>query len=139
VKVLKKYQSPSTNEACTAAQYIAELLITRRARKEKKALPHKFWNQDPWKKKFKIEMIAANSVLKIYDEMAVIKALESQKGKNIYSLRCPWLDELIEEEIRKQQIVPEVKAEIVIETEQKEMAKPFGKKTNISKLRELDG
>jgi hypothetical protein len=138
----RKFQSPSTGEACTSAQYIAEILITRRAKKEKKPLPHKFWNDDNWKKKFKVEMIAINSLLKIYDEMAVVKALESQKGKTIYSIRCPWLDELIEEEQTKLQQTPEIQKDIPVKvetTEQKDMGKTFGKKTNISRLRDLDG
>lgn len=135
----QKWASPSTGEECTAAQYIAELLVTRRARKEKKHLPYKFWNLPEWKKKFKLEIIGITPLLRMYDELAVIKALESQKGKNIYSIRCPWLDELIEEEQKKLQIKPEVIENIPIEKEQKPMADSFGKRTNISRLRDLDG
>lgn len=119
---------------------IAEILITRQAKKDKKTLPHKFWNVDPWRKKYKLQMIRINGLLKIYDELAVIKALQSQKGKNIYSIGCPWLDELIEEEQKKLQEQPKVIEKIEeIKQEIKQPTKSFGKKNNLSNLRNLDG
>lgn len=136
----KRFQSVSTGEQCTAAQYIAELLLTRQAKKDKKILPHKFWNHPDWKKKYKLMMIRINGLLKLYDEMAVVKALQSQKGKNIYSIGCPWLDELIEEEEKKLKEEPKVVEKIEeIKQEIKQPKKSFGKKNNLSNLRELDG
>lgn len=85
-------------------------------------------------------MIAVNALLKVYNEIAIVKALESPKGKTIYSTRCPWLDEIILDEEEKIKNVPDVP--VVIEklpTEVKPQAKSFGNKTNLNKLRELDG
>lgn len=85
-------------------------------------------------------MIRINGLLKLYDEMAVVKALQSQKGKNIYSIGCPWLDELIEEEEKKLKEEPKVVEKIEeIKQEIKQPKKSFGKKNNLSNLRELDG
>jgi hypothetical protein len=136
----KKFLSISTGEPCGGPHYIAELLVTRQAKKDKKALPYKFWNTPEWKKQYKLQMMGVQTLLRLYSELAIINALQSQKGKNIYSIRCPWLDELIEEAEKKLQQKPEV-IEILDKVEQpkKEIAPSFGKKTNISKLRELDG
>ena len=69
----KKYKSISTGQPCNGAQYIAEMVCIRKSEKENKgSLAYKFWNRgDDYKK---------------YSEEAVLKYLNSPRGKNVYSL-----------------------------------------------------
>ena len=52
--------------------------------------------------------IAANTLLKTHTVQAITQALHSDKGKRIYSLRAPWLKDLIvaEEKIIRTTIKP---------------------------------
>lgn len=136
-----KYQSPSTGDYCTAAQYITEILITRQAAKKGKKLPHKFWNVQPWKTQFRKQIFWVNGLLKTYSAEAVVAALNSKDGKYIYSTAFPKLDYLIElEQAKIDKLKEDVKTvEINRASEDSSPRQSFGKKTQLSKLRELDG
>ncbi len=135
-----KYRSPSTGDYCTAAQYITEILITRQAQKQRKKLPHKFWNENPWKKKFRQQIFWVNGLLKAYSAEAIVAALNSKEGKYIYSTAFPKLDELIEkEQVKIDRLKQDAKEVEITRTEKTKPMKKFGNKTKLSKLRELDG
>jgi hypothetical protein len=85
------------------------------------------------------QILAANGLLKIYDELAIMKALKSKEADRIYSLRNSNLDRLIkyqENELKKQRKKPSV------EIDRKDTkARPRAhstKKSNLGKLRDLD-
>ena len=137
---VSKYQSPSTGEYCTCAQYVAEIMCTRMAQKENEGTQaYKFWNTEKWKKSYTHQIILANRLVKKHDERAIIKALNSNRGKSIYSLRFPGLEDLITKEeriLQRSDAQDSINVED-IETDSKPR-KPFGNKSTISKLRDLD-
>lgn len=98
---MMNYQSPSTGESCTPSQLIAEIMVTREIRKKEKCVPFKFWNNEPWKKKFKQQIIAANSMLKLYEPAAILAALARKECSWQYSLRANGIADVIEEEQNK--------------------------------------
>ena len=135
-----RYKSPSTGEYCTAAQYIAEIVCQRQAEKDNVGTPaYKFWNTEKWRKSYTHQIILANRLVKKHDERAIIKALNSGRGKSIYSLRFPGLEDLIikEEQILHRSVAQDSISVEDIETDSKPR-KPFGSKSAISKLRDLD-
>ncbi len=134
------YKSPSTGEYCTAAQYIAEIVCQRQAEKDNVGTPaYKFWNTDKWKKSYTHQIILANRLVKKHDERAIIKALKSARGKSIYSLRFPGLEDLIKKE-QENLNRSDYKESIDIENvdTSKKPRRPFGNKSSFSKLRDLD-
>ena len=134
-----KYKSPSTGEYCTAAQYIAEIVCQRQAEKDNVGTPaYKFWNTEKWKKSYTHQIILANRLVNKHDERAIIKALNSNRGKSIYSLRFPGLEDLIkkEEDFLKRS---DSKDSVIKKVDNSHKPrKPFGSKSNLSKLRDLD-
>ena len=80
----KKYKSISTGQPCNGAQYIAEMVCIRKSEKENKgSLAYKFWNRGD---DYKTQIRAASKLSKKYSEEAVLKYLNSPRGKNVYSL-----------------------------------------------------
>lgn len=62
------------------------------------SLPPKFWNDARFARDYRLQIIKVNALLKIYSGPAIIAALESFKGKKVYSLSATWLDQLISQE-----------------------------------------
>lgn len=81
-----KFRSKYTNEDydITPAQYLAEFLSERKAKKDGKNLPVKFWNVPPFKGTFFQQMKLANKLLKEYDVRIILTAL--RELKYVYSL-----------------------------------------------------
>ena len=137
-----KYKSPSTGDYCTASQYIAELMCQRMAENSNEgSLAYKFWNTEKWKNKFRSQVTKAYSLLKKYDDVAIINALKSPAGKRIYSLRLKNLETLIQKEqkqidVQNSQVAPPKEYN---SDGSNAPRKPYGKKSNAQKLRELDG
>lgn len=77
------------------AQFLAEKMCERRAAKEGIKLPQRFWILPRWKREYAVQIIHANSLLKIYSIQAILDAIEKQK--NTYSLGAKWLDPYIQE------------------------------------------
>jgi hypothetical protein len=94
-KYLSKY---SNNKEVTAAQYITEIICERKALIDKDDLHYKFWIQKKWQIFYKNQIGSAHKLLKKYTAKAIIKALQSDKGKKIYSLRAPHLIPIIEQQ-----------------------------------------
>lgn len=122
----------------TAAQKLAEIMVRREAAKKKIVLPLKFWNTDPWKKKYKQQIIAANALLKIYEPAAIFNALKRKECSWQYSLRANGINDACKEE----QALLE-KKEVVIEEFNREFStavtteiKKFGTESKRNKLRD---
>lgn len=86
----------SNNKTVSAAQYITEIICEHRAVKEKKDLHFRFWLNKEWAKFFRDQIATANKLIKKYSAQSIIKALNSDKGLKIYSLRAPHLIGMIE-------------------------------------------
>jgi len=138
-KKLKYPSRYSSGKNVTAAQYIAELICEKQAQKSKKELPQKFWDLPTWKKTYKQQIFAALGLLKIYSEVAIIKALKTKEAYGIYSLRAPSLDRIIKEQETQLKNQEERKT---TEVERKSISshprKHITKNTELGKLRGLD-
>ena len=131
------YQSPSTGEYCTSAQYIAELMCLRMAENSNEgSLGIKFWNNGKWKKTYQHQIILANRLVKEFDEGLLIKALNSKEGQSIYSLRNKRLTEIVHK--LKRQPPKSQPPELPTSDPLTKPKKPFGKKSRLSDWRELD-
>ena len=137
----KGYKHKTTGQACNAAQYIAEMVCLREAEKRRVGRPaYALWNTETWQKKFKSQVTKAYDLLGKYSDKAIINALNSYKGKNIYSLRVKFLEPIIKKE---QESIDKLEATEIKEVkyEDNTMQKPrksFGKKSLFSKLENLD-
>lgn len=95
---MKKYLSKYSNgKSVSAAQFIAEIICERLAKKNKKDLHYRFWLSSEWEKEYKGQIAAANKLLKDFPAKQIIDALKSSKGQKIYSLRAPHLPSIIEQ------------------------------------------
>tara|TARA_B100000497_G_C7385892_1_gene246559 strand:+ start:23 stop:487 length:465 start_codon:yes stop_codon:yes gene_type:complete len=83
---MKNYQSISTGEPCNAAQFVAEIVCVRkRERFNEGSLEYKFWSkshQDEYQTQIKV----AWKLIKKFSEQALVRYINSPKGKNVYSL-----------------------------------------------------
>ncbi len=140
----RKYESRYGGGQITAAQFLAEIMCERKAAIDKNDLPVKFWNNPKWKKFFCLQVIYANSLLKLYSDKAILSVLKDPRTKKIYSLRLEWLDPLFKEAQAKldaQEHLEEPAQPMITMTDGETTLRvrvPFGKKTNFQKLRELD-
>tara|TARA_R110002020_G_scaffold205000_1_gene409406 strand:+ start:412 stop:759 length:348 start_codon:yes stop_codon:yes gene_type:complete len=99
---------------------------------------HALWNTAKWKKEFQSQITRAYQLLKKYSDKAIISALNSPRGKGIYSLRVKNLEPLVKQsQKRLDKINPDV-IEYTDNTKAKP-SKPYGRQSKISKLRKLDG
>lgn len=137
----QEYKSPNSGEPCTVAQYIAEILCTKEAKKKGLSLSYKFWNEDPWKKTYIKNIVAVNRMLKKYDAQVIFNALKRKELAWAYVLSGPKVNQILKEEQRKFD-KEKTRQKEVLEFEdktQQQPRKPRGSKNTISKLRELDG
>jgi len=93
----------SNGKEVTPAQYLAELICERLAKKKKKDLHYRFWLSPDWEKEYKGQIAAANKLLSRFDIKYIIAALSTYHGKKIYSLRAPHLSDMISKETTKPQ------------------------------------
>ena len=96
-----KFKSRYTDKLVGSAQYLAEIMIERQAKKQGLNLPNNFWNKDEWKRNYMIQLRLAYSLLKLYCVEAILIALKTPQGKKIYSLGAKWLDSLYKIEQNK--------------------------------------
>ncbi len=126
----------------TAAQYITEFICENKARKDGKDLPLRFWQIPAWAKFFKLQILSAGGLLKIYEAEAIILALKTPQGRGIFSLRAPHLDQIVKEQqatldARKTKLA---NAEAVERASTTSIPRPERPRANIiSKLKDLDG
>ena len=106
-----------TGKSCKPAHLIAEIMCDREAKKKRIPLPHKFWNTDEWKKKYKMQIITATALLKLYSPEIILKTLNRKDCQWQYSLReSKFLDALNEEQMNadKQQKVIEQSTKVEV-------------------------
>lgn len=100
-KMKKVFRSPSSGVECNAAQYLAEIMLLRKAERENRgSLAYKFWNKSH-KKSYQAQIVAVNRLIKEFDCSIILAFINSDKGKKIYSFGyyhpTPFVKELIQE------------------------------------------
>ena len=99
INTVMKYPSKYSNgKEVSAAQYITELICEKRAKSLGKDLHYRFWLNKEWSLYYRNQIASANSLLKKYNEISIIRGLNNTKAYNIYSLRAPHLIPIIEQE-----------------------------------------
>ena len=85
-----QFKSKITQEFVMAHQWIAEVAVDRKAKKERVALPYKYWNDGgKWAKEYRGQVTQAGRLLKTYHPQALINAMVEVKW--CWSLRAPQL------------------------------------------------
>lgn len=128
----------SNGKSVSPAQFIAELICERLAKRNKQDLHYRFWLSKEWEKEYKGQIAAAHKLLKTFDSRVIIDALNSYAGSKIYSLRAPHLGAIIEKAkvISDSKPAPKPK---VIERHLLDAGREEVKKHNIlDKLKEID-
>jgi hypothetical protein len=136
-----RYPSKYSNGTfITAGQFITEMICEKKASIQRKQIGQHFWKLPEWASFYRQQILAANGLLKIYSEKAIIAALQSKPAYRIFSLRAPHLDAIIEAEQRKIDLVNQqrVKQATEIKEVKPELRKSVVKKTLADRLRELD-
>jgi hypothetical protein len=127
-----KYQSPSTGDFCTCAQYVAEIMCTRMAQKDNQGTQaYKFWNTDKWQKVYQHQVILANRLIKKYSEESVSRAINSNALRRAYSLRHPKVDEVVRKhdiDIKRDDL--RVKRDLEVKEDPKTRKGSYGKTTS---------
>lgn len=96
---IDKYPSKYSNgKTVSSAQYITEIICERKAQSSKEDLHYRFWVQKKWSAFYRNQIASAHKLLKKYSSKAIIKALETDVGRKIYSLRAPHLPPIIEQQ-----------------------------------------
>jgi hypothetical protein len=136
----QKFPSKYSNgKNVSAAQYIAEIVCERVAKKQNKDLHYRFWVNDEWAKEYKGQLAASYKLLKQYDAKAIINALQTPSGRKIYSLRAPHLSAMIDKEQKILDSQPELQVK-KIDRHLLNKGKTEVKPSNIlDKLRDIDG
>lgn len=126
----------SNGKEVTAAQYLAEMICERVAKKNKKDLHYRFWLNKEWEKEYKGQIAAANKLLQKYDIKHIISALLTNHGQKIYSLRAPHLVDMI---IAASKVKVETKPVPDVERHIDSIGKTNNSKRNIlDKLKDID-
>jgi hypothetical protein len=93
MQYISKY---SNGKKVSAAQYITEIICEHYAKKEKYDLHYRFWTTNKWSLYYRNQIATANQLIKKYEDTVIVRALNSDEAKNIYSLRAPHLKDIIE-------------------------------------------
>ena len=138
---VSRFKSPSTGEYCTVAQYIAEILIQRKAEADNKgSLAYKFWNKTQ-KKNYTRQVQAVSTLIGKFGESAVFDYIINT-NKRVYSASPKWVKEAVEKHKSALDRRPKQKieaSEVSRGNIESQPRKTFGKKTLFSKLRRTDG
>lgn len=129
----------SNNKPVSAAQFITEIICERKAVSQKEDLHYRFWVEKKWATFYRNQIGSAYKLLKKYSSKAIIKALATDVGKRIYSLRAPHLPAIIEQQ---EALIASENKQITLEIDRNSNVK-FGKQQNtknniISKLKDLE-
>jgi len=134
-KYLSKY---SNGKTVSAAQFITEIVCENKARRDKLDLHYRFWTHSTWATFYRNQIASANKLVKQYGAKPIIKALQDDKGKNIYSLRAPFLIPIIE---KYRDLIEAENKDFTLEIDRNSKTsfrQPTSKRNIISKLKELD-
>lgn len=135
MKFISKY---SNDKEVTPAQYITEVICEKKAKAEKLDLHYKFWTNKKWAAYYRNQIATANKLVKEFDPVAIVKALNHPKAQRMYSLRAPFFREIIKQE---QEILESKNTTLTKQFERKEIVKhnrPNNKSNIISKLKDID-
>lgn len=127
----------SNGKDVTAAQYLAELICERLAKKNKCDLHYRFWLNTEWEKEYKGQIAAANKLLNKFDIKHIIAALSTFHGQKIYSLRAPHLVDMIIKESNKPVIHSQLKT-TSIDRHNNSSGKKYNKTNILDKLKDID-
>lgn len=121
----------------TPAQYLAEIMCERIARRDGKQLPFRFWQTDNWKKTFQLQAIQANKWLKDYPMAVIFAGLRRPEAQKIYSFGAKaMLKPILDREQKQHKYISptDSPAEVKIDIE----AKPMGAPAKSNKMKDLD-
>lgn len=88
----------SNNKPVSAAQFITEIICERKALSQKEDLHYRFWVEKKWATFYRNQIGSAHKLLKKYTSKAIVRALNTDVGRKIYSLRAPHLPAIIEQQ-----------------------------------------
>lgn len=137
-----KLPSKYTDKEITPAQYLAELMCSRKYNKQGVVLPKKFWSDERYRKEFLFQKRNADQLLAIYEFSDILASLQDKRGVAIHSLSAKWLDPIIKEYAAKRFNLAKVAEATKIEA-RPTLSIPSGNpdsfysgssKTNLSKL-----
>jgi hypothetical protein len=135
-----KYKHQSTGDYCTCASYLAELMCLRLAEhKNEGKLGYKFWNKKPWDWTFKQQLFTANSLIKKYGEVAVVKAVNSPSLAKVFSLKNKRVVPEILKQVKFIEENKDKKQDLDIKEKPTVRKNTYGKKSKLNKLRGLNG
>lgn len=92
------YKSILTGEYVMPHQWIAEVLVDRKAKYKKTSLPYKFWTEpkSEWSKEFKRQVQKVAKLLQVYSEEAILNFMKNNSYK--FSVLTQYNQELIKRE-----------------------------------------
>ena len=137
-----KYKSNYGGGYVTPAQYLIECLCVLIAKRDKIQLPDKFWKEPVWAQIFQYQSKHIKTLLKTYPHPVILDTLRDRRCWKLRSFGAKWL------------LIPILKAKLKVfdakETTHATMIltkpkvdqpprKPMGKKTALTRLKELDG
>jgi len=135
-----KYKHQSTGDYCTCASYLAELMCLRLSEhKNEGKLGYKFWNKKPWDWTFKQQLFTANSLIKKYGEVAVVKAVNSPSLAKVFSLKNKRVVPEILKQVKFIEENKDKKQDLDIKEKPTVRKNTYGKKSKLNKLRGLNG
>jgi len=95
------FQSNYGGGNVTAAQYIIELICAKKAGMAKQILSYKFWTDTEWGMFYKRWLKPVHKLLRQYDAMAIINALNDKHSGMKWSLHTEFMIGLIKEHSKK--------------------------------------
>ena len=122
----------------SAPQYITEFICEKKAQKDHKELPIKFWEIKEWRNYYRYQITLANALLKEFEADFIIAALKDNRCWKTYSLRAPMLRGIIEEKSSEATKRDSKTNYDVVDADDIKHKSGNTKKSIISKLRELD-
>jgi len=140
------FQSKFGGGWISPGQFLAEIMSERFALSNGERLPHRFWNDPYWLKKFKLQIKHANELLKKYPIEPILRALEHKDLKRVYSFGLKSvIIPIIEREQRKinnaklaGNVISVEEEEKVIDVTKKPRQTFSSSGNKLNKLRELE-
>lgn len=131
-----KFKSPNTGDFVADHQYIAEIIVKRKADREKVVLPFKYWNlqRNKWATEYRRQVASSAKLVKKYSVTAIMNALKALPW--CYSLTAPFLVVEIQnqQEALNKQEAAEKKKEVEV-SDTTTVRKNYSKSNMLGKLR----
>lgn len=135
MKFISRY---SNNKEVSAAQYIVELICEKKAKLDKKDLHYRFWLTKEWASFYKNQIATAHKLVKKYNPVAIVKALQDNQTAKTYSLRAPFLKSIIEQHEKILDSQNKEFSQYIDRSEQKTYKTNIPSKNILSKLEDID-